>query len=92
MFLAADQRNLHVTTVQYLEIGRLREKVELFLLQLGRSKEEERLCGVGSFTKARWNLKRSGNGLWPAHRRPPGKGHLPLGKCQLPPLQDVLQA
>ena len=60
-------------------------KLELFLLQLGCSKEEERLHGVGSFTKAGWKLWHSGNGLWLAHRCLPGKGHPPLS-------QDVLQA
>ena len=60
-------------------------KVELFLLQLGHSKEEERLRIVGSFTNAGWKLWCLGNGLWLAHRRLPGKGHQP-------PPQDVLQA
>ena len=50
-------------------------KVELFLLQLGRSKEEEHLRGVGSFTKAGWKLWCSRKGLWLAHRSLAGKGH-----------------
>ena len=35
-----------------------------FSLQVGCSKEEERLHCVGSFAKAAWKLCRSGNGLW----------------------------
>ena len=50
---------------------------EFFLLQLGSSKEEESLHGMESFTRARWKLWRSGNGLRLAHRRLP---------------QDILQA
>ena len=65
----------------------LRE-VELFLLQLGRSKEEERLRVVGSFTKAGWKLWRSGNGLWLTYRRSTGKGHLPPGKGHRPSPKD----
>ena len=44
-------------------------KVELFLLQLGCSKEEERLRGVGSFTAAGGKLCLLGNGLWLPYRR-----------------------
>ena len=35
-------------------------RVELFCLQLGRNKKEERLCCVGSFAIAEWKLWRSG--------------------------------
>ena len=68
------------------------KSVQLFLGQLGRSKEEEGLRCVGSFAKVGWKLWRSGNGpwgsgngLWLAYRYRPRKGH-----CRLP--QDVLQA
>ena len=69
------------------------ESVQLFRLQLGRSKEEEGLRCVGSFAKAGWKLWRSGNGLWGsgnglwlANRYSrPRKGHRR-------PTQDVLQA
>ena len=38
--------------------------VELFLRQLGHSKDEEGLGLVGSFGKGGWKLWLSGNGLW----------------------------
>ena len=37
---------------------------ELFRLQLGRSKEGQRLRCVGNFTKAEWKQWLSGNGQW----------------------------
>ena len=55
-------------------------KVEVFLLQLGHSKEEEGLRGVVSFTKAGWKLWRSGNILRLTHSRPHGKANFLLGK------------
>ena len=68
------------------------KSVQLIRLQLAHSKEEERLRGVGSFTKFGWKLWCSGNVLWGsgnspwlANCSPPHKGH-----CRLP--QDVLQA
>ena len=63
-----------------LKIGLFLRKVSFFLLQLRRSKEEEHLRGLGSFTKIGWKLQRSGNELWLVHHCPPSKGHLQPGK------------
>ena len=70
----------------------LPKNVVLFPFQLAHSKEEERLCDVGSFTKSEWKPWHStnrlwdlGNRLWLANCRPHAKGY-----CHPP--QDALQA
>ena len=66
-------------------------KVGLILLQLGCSKEEERLHVGGSFNRAVWKMWHWGNRVWLAHSHPLSRGHLPPGKGHLPLTQDVLQ-
>ena len=61
------------------------KSVQVYRRQLGRRREEQRLRCMRSFGKAEWKLLYSGNVLWLANRRPPGKGH-----CRRP--QGVLQA